>query len=88
MSFVEMFGYCASLASGGAFLPQAIRTLRTHQTRDLSLQSVALGAIGTLLWSIYGLIINSGPVMISNLLVMPLAFATLYMKLKGKCGTE
>ncbi len=57
--------------------------LRTRQTRDLSLAAVALGAGGTVLWSAYGVAIGSGPVMISNLIVMPFAIATLGMKLKS-----
>ncbi|MBV8972715.1 MAG: hypothetical protein JO290_10535 [Sphingomonadaceae bacterium] len=81
---VEAFGYVASLASGGAFLPQAVRALRTRQTRDLSLASVALGAAGTILWAGYGLLIGSGPVTASNVVVMPFALATLAMKLRQK----
>lgn len=79
---VELLGYAASIASGGAFLPQAIRALRTQQTRDLSLSSVALGAAGTVLWASYGVLIGSGPVTLSNLVVMPFALATLGMKLR------
>jgi len=80
----EVLGYCASAASGGAFLPQAIRALRSRRTHDLSLPSVALGAAGTLLWAIYGIWIGSGPIIVSNLIVMPFAVATLAVKLMGE----
>lgn len=79
---VELLGYAASIASGGAFLPQAIRALKTRQTADLSLSSVLLGAAGTVLWAGYGLAIGSGPVMLSNFVVMPFALATLALKLR------
>lgn len=79
---VELLGYTASLASGGAFLPQAARALRTRQTGDLALSSVALGAAGTVLWASYGIAIGSGPVMLSNFVVMPFALATLALKLR------
>jgi MtN3 and saliva related transmembrane protein len=82
MQSIDLLGYADSVASGGAFLPQAVRALRTRQTRDLSLVAVALGAGGTLLWSAYGIAISSGPVAISNLVVMPFGMATLVMKLK------
>jgi MtN3 and saliva related transmembrane protein len=82
MEPVELLGYTASLASGGAFLPQAIRALKTRQTGDLSLYSVLLGAAGTVLWASYGLAIGSGPVMLSNFVVMPFALATLALKLR------
>lgn len=82
MEGAELLGYTASLASGGAFLPQAWRALRTRQTRDLSLPAVALGFAGTVLWTAYGLVIGSGPVMASNIVVMPFALATLVLKLR------
>ena len=82
MEPVELLGYPASVASGGAFLPQAIRALKTRQTGDLSLFSVLLGAAGTVLWASYGLAISSGPVMLSNFVVMPFAMATLALKLR------
>jgi MtN3 and saliva related transmembrane protein len=82
MEPVELLGYTASVASGGAFLPQAIRALKTRQTGDLSLFSVLLGAAGTVLWASYGLAIGSGPVMLSNFVVMPFAMATLALKLR------
>lgn len=84
MQSIDILGYVASVASGGAFLPQAVRALRTRQTRDLSLAAVALGAGGTILWSAYGIAIDSGPVTISNLVVMPFALATLGMKLRQR----
>ncbi len=58
MQLIEILGYAASAASGGAFLPQAIRALRTRQTHDLSLTAVALGAVRTVLWSAYGVAIG------------------------------
>jgi MtN3 and saliva related transmembrane protein len=84
MQTIDILSYAATVASGGAFLPQTIRALRTRQTRDLSLAAVALGAAGTMLWSAYGLTIRSGPVALSNLIVMPFAIATLWMKLQLK----
>jgi len=83
MQGIDILGYAASVASGGAFLPQAVRALRTRQTGDLSLAAVVLGAAGTVLWSIYGVMIGSGPVALANLLVMPFAMATLVLKLRS-----
>ena len=80
MSAVELLGYAAACASGGAFLPQAVRAVRTRSMGDLSLTSVALAFMGTLLWGGYGLIIGSGPVVASNIIVMPFALTTLGLK--------
>jgi MtN3 and saliva related transmembrane protein len=83
MQMIEILGYTASVASGGAFLPQAIRAIRTRKTRDLSLVSVILAACGTMMWASYGIAIGSGPVTLSNFIVMPFAFATAWMKLRN-----
>jgi MtN3 and saliva related transmembrane protein len=83
MAPVEILGYCASFASGGAFLPQAIRVVRTRQTRDLSIFSVTLSALGTILWASYGFIIDSGPIVLSNMIVMPFALTTWVLTFKG-----
>ena len=83
MQSIDILGYAASFASGGAFLPQAVRALRTRQTRDLSFAAVALGAAGTVLWAAYGMFIGSGPIILSNLVVMPFATATLAMKIRA-----
>ncbi len=81
MNWVEGLGYCASLASGGAFLPQAIRAIVTRQTRDLSFLAVALSAAGAILWTVYGCLVESGPIMASNFVVMPFALSTLAVKI-------
>lgn len=93
MQSIELLGYGASVASGGAFLPQAVRALRTRQSRYLSLASVALGAAGTVLRAGHGIAIGSDPVTVSNVIVMPFAIAKLVMKLRssakgGRCDVE
>ncbi len=82
MTGLDLLGYIASLASGGAFLPQAIRAIRTRSTRDISLTSAALGFAGMVLWASYGWLIGSLPIMISNVVVAPFALATLVMKVR------
>ena len=60
-------GYLAGLITVGAFLPQAIRILRTRQTRDLSLGTFALLITAGSLWTAYGLITRDWPVVVTNL---------------------
>jgi MtN3 and saliva related transmembrane protein len=81
MSAIELLGYAAACASGGAFLPQAVRAFKSRSTGDLSLLSVALAFLGTVLWGLYGLAIESAPVVASNVIVMPFALTTLILKI-------
>ena len=60
-------GYLAGLITVGAFLPQALRILRTRQTRDLSLGTFTLLMTAGTLWIIYGIMNRDWPVIITNL---------------------
>ncbi len=50
----------AAVLTTSAFLPQAYRTLRTAQTRDISFWTQFLLFTGNALWLLYGLYLGSG----------------------------
>ena len=59
-------GYLAGFITVAAFLPQAVRILRTRQTRDLSLGTFALLVTSGALWILYGALNRDWPVIIAN----------------------
>jgi MtN3 and saliva related transmembrane protein len=59
-------GYLAGFITVGAFLPQALRILRTRQTRDLSLGTFALLVTSGSLWIVYGVLNRDWPVIAAN----------------------
>ena len=59
-------GYLAGFITVAAFLPQALRILRTRQTRDLSFGTFALLVTSGLLWILYGVLNRDWPVIIAN----------------------
>ena len=59
-------GYLAGFITVAAFLPQAVRILRTRQTRDLSLGTFALLVTSGLLWILYGVLNRDWPVIVAN----------------------
>ena len=63
---IEYFGYFAGFLTVASFLPQVIRTWRTHQVRDLQLGMFTLLVTASTLWVIYGVIIRSWPVILTN----------------------
>ena len=67
-----------------AYLPQSIKTIRTKHTKDLSLQTIIMLEIGLITWLIYGLLINSLPVISANTVSILLMTIILIMKLKYK----
>lgn len=63
---IEYFGYFAGCLTVASFLPQVIRTWKTKQVRDLHLGMFTLLVTASALWVIYGVIIGSWPVILTN----------------------
>ena len=78
----EAIGYLAGLLATIAFLPQLAKTLRDKSAKDISLGMYVLFCAGVSLWLIYGLLISSWPVVISNLITLALSGTVLVLKIK------
>lgn len=62
----EIIGMLAGAATCAASLPQAIKTIRTGQTRDLSLATYAILNAGLALWVLYGIQVDSPSLVLTN----------------------
>ncbi|MGL4635630.1 MAG: SemiSWEET family sugar transporter [Beijerinckiaceae bacterium] len=78
----EWIGGLAAFLTTLSWLPQAVRTIRTKQTRDLSLWAQILLFIGIILWLVYGIYIVSWPLIGGNVVTLVLVSIILAMKLK------
>jgi MtN3 and saliva related transmembrane protein len=81
MDYVAIIGFSAAICTTAAFLPQAIKTLKTKSTKDISLIMYLLFCIGVFLWLIYGLYLNSYPIILANIITLVLALIVLTMKI-------
>ena len=79
---VELLGYLAAVLTTTAFLPQAVKTLRTRDTSGISLGMYLLFVAGVLTWFAYGLAIESMPIIIANAVTALLAGCVLFVKLR------
>lgn len=77
-------GFVAGLTTSVAALPQVVKTIRTHSTRDLSLWQPLLLTVGVRFWMLYGAIIKDIPLLVMN--VLPLGANMLLAILKMKEG--
>ena len=84
LEFVTVIGMIAAALTTGAFVPQVIKTWKTRQTKDISLAMFIAFSAGVFMWLVYGLMINSAPVIIANLVTFILAVVILLFKLKYK----
>jgi MtN3 and saliva related transmembrane protein len=79
---LELLGFVAAVLTTLCWLPQALRTLRTKDTKSLSLVTQGILVLGIGLWLIYGLMTGNGPIILANGCSFVLVAAILVMKLR------
>lgn len=80
----NLLGMIAGTLTTAAFVPQVVKTWRTRSTHDISLGMFALFSSGLVLWLVYGVLIGSLPIVVSNIITLALALTILYFKLRYK----
>ena len=78
----EWVGYAAATLTTVAFVPQAIKTLRTRDTRGISLVMYVVFTLGLCFWLAYGIVLGSWPMIFSNIITLVLALLILALKLR------
>ena len=78
----DVIGYLAGFLATVAFLPQVAKTVRDRSVKDISLGMYVLFCAGVSLWLLYGFLISSWPVIISNLVTLVLSATVLVLKIK------
>ena len=81
---LEWTGYVAATLTTLAFVPQALKTIRSRDTRGLSLGMYAVFTVGICFWLAYGIALGSWPMILSNVVTLGLSATILAMKLKHK----
>ena len=84
MNLLDLLGITAGALTTAAFLPQVIKTWKSKSAKDLSLGMFLMFVLGVILWLIYGILIDSLPVMLANGATLLLSSALLYFKLVFK----
>ncbi len=77
-------GNLAALLTTLSFLPQAIKAIRTRDTKSLSLPTYIMFVSGVLLWFIYGMRSEQLPIILGNLITFVFASTILICKLVEK----
>lgn len=82
MDKMMIVGLLAGLCTTLSFIPQIAKIYRTGRTRDLSLSTYVLLAIGLFLWVVYGVVLEQIAIMIPNTLVLGMALYIIVLKIK------
>lgn len=83
-TLVTLIGMIGASLTTVAFLPQAIKTIKTKNTRDLSLGMFVLSEMGVIMWLTYGILINDLPIIFANVITFFLISTIIVMKVKYK----
>lgn len=82
----DWIGYAAATLTTASFLPQAVLTLRTRDTRGISLAMYSAFTAGVALWLLYGLALGQWPIIVANAVTLALAATILLTKLVVERG--
>jgi MtN3 and saliva related transmembrane protein len=79
---MEWMGYMAAVLTTVAFMPQALKTIRSRDTGGISLSMYVIFTAGVGCWFGYGVFLGSWPMIVSNIITFALAATILGLKLR------
>ncbi|MBX3300669.1 MAG: SemiSWEET family sugar transporter [Nitrospira sp.] len=82
MDIATPLGLLAGTLTTIAFLPQVIRIWRNKSAKDLSITMLVTFTTGVFCWLVYGVMIDSLPVIIANAVTFVLAGMNVILKLR------
>ncbi len=80
----SFIGFLAAFLTTVCWLPQAWRTIRSGDTRSISLSTQALFLTGVVSWAVYGALTGSAPVLIANILTAIPVAVILAIKVRNR----
>ena len=84
MDWIEFTGYAGSFLSSITFIPQVYKAWQSKSVGDLSVWMILIVVTSTILWLVYGIGINSRPVIIANSVILSFSLVLLYFKFTFK----
>ncbi len=83
MDYSETIGFIAATLTTISFIPQAYHSLKTRDLSGISLPMYSLFSTGVLCWLIYGIMIGSKPLALSNAITLVPTCIVLWLKIKS-----
>lgn len=82
MDFTQIIGSIAAIMTTSAFVPQALKIIKTKSTKDISLGMYIILTTGILFWLIYGFLLKQPPIIFANTIGFSLTLTILILKIK------
>ena len=84
MDLFTIIGLLAAVCTTISFVPQAIRTIKTKHTKDLSLAMYSIFTTGVFLWLAYGILVKDLPIILANGVTLIFTATILFLIIKYK----
>jgi MtN3 and saliva related transmembrane protein len=81
-TLVPYIGLAAAFVTTFCWLPQAIRIIRTRDTRAISLAAYGAFTLGIALWLVYGISLGDLPLILSNTVTLVLQLTIVGLKIR------
>jgi len=82
MDMTDAIGFLAGALTTIAFVPQALKIYTTKSGKDVSARMLLIFSAGVILWLIYGIMIESVPVILANVVTLILSGTILALKIR------
>ncbi|PIZ99437.1 MAG: hypothetical protein COX77_01465 [Candidatus Komeilibacteria bacterium CG_4_10_14_0_2_um_filter_37_10] len=82
MDKIEIIGFVAGVLVAISLLPQLIKSWKTKSTKDVALAWTVINLTGQMLWLVYGVYINSTPLVVMSSITMIMNIFIVTLKLK------
>ncbi len=76
----ELIGYAAAFCGTVSLIPQIVKLWKERSAKAISTTMYLIYSLGVVLWLIYGIMINSIPLIIAEIITLVLSIAILIMK--------
>ena len=80
--WIDSIGLAAGLLTTTAFIPQVWKIYRTKSGKDISARMFSLFSAGIVLWLVYGVLLHSVPLILSNAVTLVLSLTIIGLKLR------
>lgn len=80
--WIDSIGLAAGLLTTTAFIPQVWKIYRTKSGKDISARMFSLFSAGIVLWLVYGVLLQSVPLIASNAVTLVLSLTIIGLKLR------
>jgi MtN3 and saliva related transmembrane protein len=78
----DAIGFLAGALTTVAFVPQALKIYTTKSGKDVSARMLLIFSSGVVLWLVYGIMIGSVPMILSNVVTLILSGTIIALKIR------